>query len=164
RLQPLPDPFAVEHRRVGNQNELDAIQAAPPLHLGDHLDNFLELRTGGRLPVAGEGDVIEASQGRRRLAELLLREKLSAQHAIEHVFQFVAEAAEVDDTDRSGCAAIDLTVDAIEIADLIRVEVQTDADALAAPRHDGVDVEVIREGPAVIAVDEQGELTLFVVH
>ena len=74
------------------------------------------------------------------------------------------EAVEVDVANRARRAAIDLTVDAIEIAGLIGVEVQTDADALAAPRHDGVDVEIVRKSPAVIAVDVKREFSLFVIH
>src|SRR5258708_992671 len=100
-------------------------------------------RAGGRLAVAGKGDVVEAAQGGRRGAEAVYLEQAARDDQSQHLVQFLSQAGQVHVAGAAGGGAIDLTVDAIEVADLVRVEIEADADTLAAPRNHRVDVKVI---------------------
>src|SRR5262249_17465125 len=155
RLQPLLDTLTMKHCRIGNQHELYAIEATPALDRGHQFDNLGELEAGGGLAVTGKGQVVEPPQRFGRLSEALILKELPALHAVEHVLQLVAQAVEVHVADRAWRAAINLAVDTVEVAALVRVEVQPDADTLAAPGHDGVDIEVVGIGAAMIAVDQR---------
>ena len=50
-------------------------------------------------------------------------------------------------------AAVDLAVDAIEVADLVGVEIHADRDAAGATAEDRVDEAVVLEEPGVVGVE-----------
>jgi hypothetical protein len=52
--------------------------------------------------------------------------------------------------------AVDLAIDAIEIADFVRVQVHTDRDAAGSPAKDRVDKPVVLEEPGVVSMERKG--------
>ena len=48
-----------------------------------------------------------------------------------------------------------MAIDAVEIANLVRIEIDADADTLAAARNDGVDVQILLERSTMIPMDQR---------
>ena len=60
---------AMEHAGVGDQHQLDGVQAVPAFDLGAGGDDLVEVAVGRRLAVAGKGDVVQAPPARAAPAE-----------------------------------------------------------------------------------------------
>ncbi len=63
--------------------------------------------------------------------------------------EFVEQSAHVDELRFGRADAIDLTIDAIEVADLVGIEIHPDGDAAAPATDDRVDEAVRLEGARV---------------
>src|SRR4029450_9361503 len=61
-LKPPHDMRPVEHAGVGDEDHLYRIEAQAPLEIGGGGDNLVEIAVGRGLAVAGEGDVVEATE------------------------------------------------------------------------------------------------------
>jgi len=116
--------------------------------LGRGLDRLAKLRASRRLAITRKSDVIEPSQWQRGRTESLIFEQFTGDDQCEQIVQFIAKAGNIHVVGRPRRRAIDLAVDAVEIADLVWIQIHTDADALASTRDDRVDIEVVGETSA----------------
>src|SRR5581483_7378460 len=94
-------------------------KVAPRLDLRNRTDDIEKLRTGRRFAVAGKGNVIEPTQRGGRVLEALHFEEIAGVYRFEHLFQLRDEPRDHDIPCHSGRLAIDLAIDAIEVADLV---------------------------------------------
>ena len=70
--------------------------------------------------------------------------------------QLVDEGVGFDEAGFALAAAVDLAVDAVEVADLVGVEIHADRDAAGPPAEHRVDEPVVLEEPGVIGVELVG--------
>ena len=109
------------------------------------------MRGGGGFAVAGERDVVEPSERVRDCVEGGGRPERSAVDLIEQSIQLVANDSQVDFARRCGNCSVDRAVDAIEVARLVRIQVDPDGQALTPPTDHRVDEAVVFPGAAVLA-------------
>ena len=105
----------------------------PPLQLGAGGDDFVEIAIGGRLAVAGESDVVQSAQRRRACREIFRsRKSRPTGDQLQHRVQFGQQRRHFDEPRFALLRAIDLAIDAIEIADLVGIEIHADRHSAAA--------------------------------
>ena len=126
------------------------------LHFGAGVDDLVEVFVRRRFAVAGEGDVVEAAEVGRDFAEFGRFVDLAGGDQVERRAEFVDEGGGFYEAGFALAAAVDLAVDAVEVADLVGVEIHADRDAAGAAAEDRVDEPVVLEEPGVIGVEGKG--------
>ena len=140
-------------RGVGNQHQLYAVQ--PVRRRGrsaQDLHDFVEDRRNGRLAVAAEGDVVQAAIFRRRgarIAGLSNSPPPTASSTISSNSSRSCGRSSLRRTVRAGHGAVNLAIDAIEVAVFVWIDVHADRDAARPPADHGVDEAVVLEAPHV---------------
>ena len=140
------NPRLVEQRGVGDEHELHVVQFSAATDLGAHLDGPIEVGASGRLAVAAEGDVVEPAKRGGRVAKLRPPVDVARDDQLDHPIQFVGKRRR----DRQACRrpgrrAVDLAIDAAEVAELVGIEVHADRDSARAAAEHRIDVAVGRE-------------------
>ena len=157
-LQAAPHVRPVEHAGVGDQHHLHVVQAVPPLHVGTGGDDLVEVAIGRRLAVAGEGDVVQPAQLRRRVAKLLGARKSRRMPRARASLPARAARPSVSTNVRLALRrAIDLAIDAIEVADLVGIEVHADRNPARAAAEHRIDEAVVLERAFVRCVERDAE-------
>jgi hypothetical protein len=87
---------------------------------------------------------------------LRMFKQLAAGHEFKRRFQLFQKLLRLDELGFALRGAIDLAIDAIEIADFVGVQIHADRNALAPPAEDRIDEPVLFE-PAWVAGVERNE-------
>ena len=103
--------------------------AAPCVDADFH--NLLEDGGRGRFAVAAERDVVEPAEWGGRMAEPRPPVDAARRDQFDHPIQLVGERRQIDGVSFAGYRAVDLTVDATEVAELVGIEVHPDRDSTA---------------------------------
>ena len=82
----------MEHAGVGDEHQLELVELMLLPHLGAEAYHVGEVRVGGRLAVAAQGDVVEPAQGLGRVAKRRLGEDPPGDDQVDHAVQLVAQA------------------------------------------------------------------------
>src|SRR5438093_3707642 len=122
----------------------------------DVFDHPPEVRIRRWLAVAGEGDVAHRADGLRDRPELGPFEERAAFRLPEDGDQLLLEPVLIHAPHGGRCRPIDLAVDAVEVADLVGVEVDAYGDAAGPAGQDRVHVEVLAVGPLVTGHRDHG--------
>ncbi len=134
----------VEESAVGEHHDLEvASQTVGLAQLDSDAGGAGKRLRGSRLAVAAEGDVASAAHRGRRVGEGGYFKQLARLDPAEHVVELAPEHVQIHLAGAGRRRAIHLAVDAAEVAGLVGVEVDPDADAAGPPAEHGVDVEVV---------------------
>ena len=83
-------------------------------------------------------------------------EDLTGGDQVERGSEFVGKGGSFNESGLALAAAVDLAVDAVEVADFVGVEVHTDRNAAGTAAEDRVDEPVVLEEPGVVGVEGKG--------
>ena len=97
--------------------------------------------------------VVQSSQGLRDVGELFIEKKIAAVYVPKHAIQLGQQPVGLDELRLGQAGTIDLTVDAVEVADLVRIQVNADRNAATPSREYRVDKLVPTVGAGVIGVE-----------
>ena len=122
-------------------------QPMPPLQFGAGGDDLVEIAIRGRLAVAGESDVVQPAQRLGRRAEFFGLVNPPAGDQAEHRVQLGQQRRHFDEPRFALLPAIDLAIDAIEIADLVGIEIHADRQPAAAAAQHRIDEPIRLERP-----------------
>ncbi len=125
---------------VGDQNQLNVGGAVLTFQVGCKLHGVEEDWTGGGLPVAAEGDIVDPPQCGWGVGELRLNKEAPCGGGGQQRLQFAIEDIQVDVAHARGDCPVYLTIYAVEVAGGVRVEVDADAEASTSSGEDGIDV------------------------
>src|SRR6185369_17776111 len=98
--------------------------------------DLVEILERRRLTVPREGNVIEPAELRRSSFEFLHLENPAARAQIDDGTEFLEQTRRFHKLRLALAGAVDLAIDAVEVADLVRVEVHADGNSLAPPAED----------------------------
>src|SRR6266478_7708973 len=84
----------------------------------------------------------------------MLRDFARAHH-LQHLAQLLLRDSEVELLHRRFGCAINLAIDAVEVARLVWVDIQADGNAVRTPREHGIDVLELLETTRMLAVCRQ---------
>lgn len=144
------DGGAVKEGGVGQQVHPHPTETIPIAHCADSPDGFGEDVARGGLSVPGEGDVVDPAKfGARGVEGWDLPEGARLDQA-EQPVQFRRQAGEIDGPCATGLGSIDLAVGTIEIARLVRVQVDANGQSFRSSRYDRIDVAVGVQRAAVV--------------
>ena len=122
----------------------------PPLGLGAGGDDFVEVAKGRRLAVAGKGDVVESPQVLRQFAELFGLINVAGKNQPQADIQFVEQPIGFDKRGFGRGGAIDLAINAIEVADLVGIQIHAERNPLRPPAEHGIHKAEILERALVV--------------
>ena len=121
----------------------------PGLGRGDLGDHAVKLAVGGWLAIAGERDVVDAAAVGGSEAKLRVLEDCTGGGVGEQFVEFPQQHGEVHRPRGRGDGAVDLAVDAVEIADLVGVQIDAHRQPATPARDDRIDIPVGLELPGV---------------
>ena len=147
----------MEHAGVGDQHHLHVGQLQAVLDRGAGGDDLVEVAVGRRLAVAAEGNVVQPPQvlaacRRTPACSNNSPERDQPQHLLELGQQLV----HLDEPRFALPGAIDLAIDAIEVADLVGIQIHADRDSARPPAEHGIDKAVRVERTLVVRVQRMG--------
>jgi hypothetical protein len=116
------------------------------------LDNFIKVFVRCRLAVARECDIVEAPQGLRHIMELGRLVDRAGRYQLQRRAQLFQQSLYLDEAGFTLRTAIYLAVDAIEVANLVGIEIDAHRNATRPPAKHGVYEAVVLEKPSVVGM------------
>ena len=114
-------------------------------------NHFIEVAVRGRFAIAGEGDVGRVAASTAGVARNFSVEYSSPDSdQLQRLLQFLQHLRRIDKPRLTLRDAVHLAVDAVEIADLVRVQIDPDRDASRPPAQDRIDEAIRFEVPFVL--------------
>ncbi len=132
-----------EVARVGDEHELGVVQTTRTPSIGGDLNGLLELWAGRRFAVAAESDVADVPPVSRYAVEGRFVVQLAARREVQEPVEFGFQDGHLDFFGRPGRRPVHLTIDAIEVAGLVGVQVDADGQAAAPPGDDGIAIDEV---------------------
>ena len=139
----------MEEGGIGDEYELYIGKACMLKHARRQFTCSVKLFERCGLAVTGEGNVVDAFQFWRRAVEWLVFPKLAAGTNADHLCQLIGKHLHIHLSIHRRNGAVDAAVDTVEVADLVRIQIHANRQALAATGDDGVDIPVRLPGPVV---------------
>src|SRR5208283_1780657 len=102
-----------------------------------------------------ERDIVQPAKGIGNAREPLIQVEPAREHQIERLFQLLQQLLLIDIGDLRRSPPIHLAIDAVEVANLIRIQVDPDRDPPAPPRQNRIDIEVLVKQPGMVAVRQK---------
>ncbi len=147
--QPSAHPRLLKQRSVGDDDDFHIGQAALLKRRRRQTARLREMGKRSWLAIPGERNVVDPAERRRRLIKRRLCEQFSRARKFQKVIQFLLQQDGIDFPQCRRNSPIHAAVNAIEITDLVRVEVDADGKPLRTPRDYRIDVPVLPPGTGV---------------
>src|SRR5262249_54561821 len=101
---------------------------------------------------AGEGDIVKSTERERDVAKFGGVVDATRENQVERRAQFFEQGIGFDELGFALAAPVDLAVDAVEVADLVRVQIDANRNPSTAPTQHRVHKPIVLEVPGVIGV------------
>ena len=139
----------VKARAVGDGGDLDVIKAEPPLDVRGFFNDLPEPGIGCGFAVARESDIVDPLEPIGDFTECRVLEDPAAQYVAQKGLQFLDDPVFVHIAQHGRDHAVHLAIDAVEVADLVGIQIDPDRDAPGTPGKYWIDVPVVLEQPRV---------------
>src|SRR5207248_11566143 len=106
-----------------------------------------------RLSVAGKRDVVQPTQRRRRTLELRMLKQPAAGRQSQCFLQLLQKLPRLNKLRLALRGAIDLAIDAVEVANFVRIEIHPDRNPLAPPAQHRIHEPVLLEPAGMTSVE-----------
>ncbi len=154
----------VQLRGVRDYDELDIVPPGLGFRQGDRFDYLVEIIHAGRFAVAAQGDIVYPLEVSRRGGEWALVPQPAGDGLLEGKVKLVVEDRQVHAVEVAMSAAVDLAINAGEIAAFVRVEIDADGQPPGTAGNHRVDVQALPPLPAMVANDATCILIHFFTH
>src|SRR5208283_2965564 len=102
-----------------------------------------------------ERDIVQPAQRTGNAREPLIQVEPAREHQLERLFQLLQQLLLIDIGDLRRSPPIHLAIDAVEVANLVRIQVDPDRDPPAPPRQNRINIEVLVKQPGMVAVRQK---------